>query len=174
MLTKQVAILFSPHVDQIIYCGILSSWQRQCHVSIDLVQNKLAQLNETSSVQKPCHMIIMVDFLCRCFCWFLLCCGHFWQWPGRYDQVDGNLQKCVWYANLRVGGASYANLRITLKSALVWVWLVIDRKSSSYSSHNWVGTSRPVWTFHRTSIVTQTFIRCYRWSDETKFKFLFL
>ena len=34
--------------------------------------------------------------------------------------------------------------RITLKSALVWVWLAIDRKSSSYSSHNSVGTSLDV------------------------------
>ena len=30
------------------------------------------------------------------------------------NQLDGNLRKCVWYANLRVGRASYANLRITL------------------------------------------------------------
>ena len=57
------------------------------------------------------------------------------------NQVDGNLKKCVWYANLRVGRASYANLHITLKSALVWVWLVIDWKSSSHSSHNSMGTS---------------------------------
>ena len=61
-----------------------------------------------------------------------------------YEQVDGNLQKCVWYANLRVSRTSYANLRITLKSALVWVWLVIDRKSYSYSSNNSVGTSLDV------------------------------
>ena len=36
-------------------------------------------------------------------------------------QVYGNLQKCVWYANLRVGRASYANLRIVRIS-----WHVLD------------------------------------------------
>ena len=35
--------------------------------------------------------------------------------------VDGNLQKCVWYANLRMGQASYANLRIVRIS-----WHVLD------------------------------------------------
>ena len=76
------------------------------------------------------------------------CAGDISKWIPRKDnicdQVYGNLQKCVWYANLRVGRASYANLRITLKSALVWVWMVIDRKSSSDSSHDSVGTSLDV------------------------------
>ena len=36
-------------------------------------------------------------------------------------QVDGNLQKIVWYANLHVGRASYANLRIVRIS-----WHVLD------------------------------------------------
>ena len=54
--------------------------------------------------------------------------------------VDGNLIKCVLYVNLCVGRALYANLRVTLKSALVWVWLVIDRNSFTPSASS-VGTS---------------------------------
>ena len=53
------------------------------------------------------------------------------QW---FKQVYGNLVKCVWYANLRVGRALCANLRITLKSALVWVWLAVDRNSFTPSA----------------------------------------
>ena len=50
----------------------------------------------------------------------------FWLDLTYLDQVDGNLQKCVWYANLRVGRASYANLnrrsRIQIPFSVVVCW----------------------------------------------------